>query len=127
MLPEDKTNAPKIPSKRQNAILTDLADYLISAKGYSLNTIRSYQNDLIQFFRFLRRRFGQVDRDCPFEAIDISPIDFSLLSAVQLADIYAFLGYASVQRDMLIRRYTRCAILKDGTYLPSQRDRKSVV
>lgn len=98
MLPEDKINAPKIPSKRQNAILTDLADYLISAKGYSLNTIRSYQNDLIQFFRFLRRRFGQVDRDCPFEAIDISPIDFSLLSAVQLADIYAFLGYASVQR-----------------------------
>lgn len=91
LLPEDATNT-------QNAILTDLADYLISAKGYSFNTIRSYQNDLIQFFRFLRRRFGQVDHDHPFETIDISPIDFSLLSAVQLADIYAFLGYASAQR-----------------------------
>ena len=35
-------------------------DYLKFQKRYSLNTIRSYQDDLAQFFDYLQLQFGQL-------------------------------------------------------------------
>lgn len=76
-----------------NTILSDLADYLSSVKGYSSNTIRSYQNDLVQFFRYLRFRFHEVSAETPFAEIDTRPVNISLLKKVRLADIYSYFGY----------------------------------
>src|SRR5262245_59844191 len=35
-------------------------DYLKFQKRYSLNTIRSYQDDLVQFFDYLHLQFGKL-------------------------------------------------------------------
>ena len=44
-----------------NQIIDELCDYLQTIKGYSENTIRSYQNDVIQFFRFLDRKSTRLN------------------------------------------------------------------
>jgi|GEM_PF-71090 len=81
-----------------NPLLEELSDYLVSVRGYSPNTIRSYNNDLIHFFRFLLVREGQFSRKQPFETIPIAGVTVETLSKVKLPDIYAFLGYATSQR-----------------------------
>lgn len=78
-----------------NQIIDELCDYLQTIKGYSENTIRSYQNDLIQFFRFLLKRFKKVPENTNGAEMDIRSMNTSLLSEVRLPDIYAFLSYAS--------------------------------
>lgn len=82
-----------------NNILEELSDYLTAIRGYSENTVRSYNNDLTQFFRFLLRRTGQVPENVPEDEIDISSVDYNLLNAVELPDIYAFLAESASRRD----------------------------
>lgn len=82
-----------------NGLLEELADYLISIKGYSDYTIRSYRNDLIQFFRFLKQRFKLVEAKTDFDTIAINDVDLTVLRQVALTDVYAFLSYATRERD----------------------------
>lgn len=86
-------------AKTNNMILNGLKDYMISIKGQSLNTIKSYEFDLIQFFRFLLIRNGIVSVDTPFETIPIDQVNIPMLTAVKLPDIYAFLSYATIERQ----------------------------
>jgi integrase/recombinase XerD len=85
--------------KDRNPLIDSLSDYLISVKGYSPNTTRSYSNDLIQFFRFILLRNGSASVDDVFEEIDIAAVDMAVLEKVTLPDIYAFLGYATTERE----------------------------
>lgn len=82
----------------QNALLSDVSGYLESVKGYSENTVKSYRNDLIQFFRYLRVRFGEVPARTDAQDIDIAPVGVPTLKRVSLADIYGFLGYSAKSR-----------------------------
>ncbi|MGL4546983.1 tyrosine-type recombinase/integrase [Eubacterium aggregans] len=89
--------------RQSNTLILELSDYLISVKGYSNNTVKSYQNDLIQFFRFLVMRRGQInstgDTPTDFGDIEITTIDIPCLKNVSLPDIYAFLGFSTNTLD----------------------------
>ena len=82
-----------------NALIGELSDYLISVRGYSQNTVDSYASDLIQFFRFLKLRFKKADARTPFVEIAIADVDSGLLREVSLPDIYAFMAYATAERN----------------------------
>jgi integrase/recombinase XerD len=79
----------------ENNILQNYGDYLLSVKGYSQNTIRSYQNDLKLFFNYILIRFGEKKKEDPFDDKALSLISPTLLSKVKLVDIYAFLSYCA--------------------------------
>lgn len=84
---------------KHNALLNELDDYLISIRGFSPNTLISYRNDLMQFFRFLKVRFQMADPDTDFETIAIDDVDLEIIKQVTLPDIYAFLSYATSKRS----------------------------
>lgn len=84
---------------KQNTLLNDLEDYLLSIRGFSTNTLISYRNDLMQFFRFLKIRFKSVSSNIIFEEILIDDVDLNFLKQVALPDIYAFLSYATSSRN----------------------------
>lgn len=85
----------KKQDKHQNPLLNELLDYLLSVKGYSKNTIYSYEYDLIQFFKFILTRLNLADQNTAFDEINIDDVDSELISKLALPDIYAFLGYAT--------------------------------
>lgn len=80
-------------------ILTDFLDYLETIKGKSPNTIKEYYLDLRTFFRFLKIRYKLVDNSTAFDEIDISDIDATLISRVNLQDLYAFISFADKKRN----------------------------
>ncbi len=81
--------------EENNNILADYGNYLLSVKGYSKNTIRSYQNDLKLFFNYILIRFGEKKKEELFDNKALSLISPTLLSKVKLVDIYAFLSYCT--------------------------------
>lgn len=82
-------------SLKDNTLLDDLDDYLLSVRGYSPNTLIAYRSDLMQFFRFLKQRFGKTD--VAFDAISIDDVTVDMLRHVSLPDIYAFLAFSTNQ------------------------------
>ena len=82
-----------------NNILNDYCNYLLSVKGYSKNTVRSYKNDLKQFFHFILVRFEKIKQDDPLDATLLHLVSPTLLSEVQLVDIYAFVSYSAAERS----------------------------
>jgi len=82
-----------------NPIIESYLDYLSAVRGFSENSIQSYEYDLILFFKYLKIRFNKVPKEMPFENIPYSDIDLSLLTQVQLIDLYAFLRFLSKERD----------------------------
>lgn len=83
----------------KNNILDDYCNYLLSVKGYSKNTVRSYKNDLIHFFHFILVRFEKINQDDSLDATALHLVSPTLLSEVQLVDIYAFLSYSATERS----------------------------
>ncbi|MDO4289520.1 MAG: tyrosine-type recombinase/integrase, partial [Eubacterium sp.] len=113
-------------AQQENSLITELKDYLISVRGYSKNTVDSYASDLIQFFRFLKLRFNQIDPDTPFAEIPITDVDSAVLKEASLPDIYAFMAYATAQRQNVdsTRKRRTAAIRSLYHYLTQVRGEK---
>ncbi len=77
--------------KNNPKVLNDFLNYLISVKGYSINTIQSYNSDLILFFRFI-----QMYMNIP---IAIKEFNQFILLQVREADILAFLVNCNYSKD----------------------------
>ncbi len=87
-------------AQTDNLLIKELKDYLISVRGFSQNTVDSYANDLIQFFRYLKIRFNLIKKeDFTFSEIPIDDIDSNILKEVSLPDIYAFMAYSTAERQ----------------------------
>ena len=56
-------------------ILEDYFNYMETIRGKSPNTVKEYFFDLRTFFRFLKVRYRMVEKNTPFEDIDITDID----------------------------------------------------
>lgn len=94
-----RNNSEAINIMERNNILDDYCNYLLSVKGYSENTVRSYKNDLKQFLHFILVRFGKIKEDDLLDETSINFVSPTLLSEVQLVDIYAFLSYSATERS----------------------------
>ena len=60
-------------------LLEDYLNYMETIRGVSANTRNEYFLDLRTFFRFLKIRYKMVDKDIPFDEIDISDIDIDII------------------------------------------------
>lgn len=79
-------------------ILEDYLNYMETIKGTSPNTTKEYFFDLRTFFRFIKRRYRLVDKDIPFEEIDISDVDVDLIKKINIQDLHAFISYTDKER-----------------------------
>lgn len=80
-------------------ILEDFLNYIETIKGKSENTAKEYFFDLRTLFRFLKIRYKLVDKNTPFDEIDISDVDEQLIKRVNLQDLYAFISYVDKERN----------------------------
>lgn len=81
----------KIDYDNNPEILNNFLNYLLGIKGYSFNTIISYNSDLMQFFRFIKTYLN-----IPNEIKDFNTF---VLLQVKKSDIIAFMVYLNFHRD----------------------------
>lgn len=72
-------------------ILEKYLNYLIAIKGCSLNTIKAFSSDLMQFFSFIEKY-----KDIP---VPIKDFNIFILLQVKESDIIAFLVYLNYSKD----------------------------
>jgi len=80
-------------------ILEDFLNYLDTIKGKSQNTIKEYYYDLRTFLRFIKRRYKLVDKDIPFNDIEIEDLGVDIIKKINLQDLFAFLSFINKNRD----------------------------
>lgn len=80
-------------------ILIDFLGYMQTIKGKSPKTVDEYYLDLRTFFRYIKYSKGLAPKNVPFEDIDISDIDISMLETITLTDLYQYLNYLLIERD----------------------------
>ncbi|WP_352417893.1 tyrosine recombinase XerC [Proteiniborus sp.] len=80
-------------------ILEDFLNYIETIKGKSENTVREYFFDLRTLLRFLKLRYKLVDKNIPFDEIDISDVDETIIRRVTLQDLYAFISFVDKDRN----------------------------
>lgn len=74
-------------------ILEDYLNYMETIRGKSPNTVKEYFFDLRTFFRFLKVRYKMVEKNTPFEDIDITDIDIKTIQKVTIQDLYAYISF----------------------------------
>ncbi len=80
-------------------LLRKYLTYIETVKNHSSLTVTEYASDIRTFLRFLKIKSKLVDRETPFDEIDISDIDESILSKVTLDDGYEFLYFCINERS----------------------------
>lgn len=80
-------------------ILKDFLSYMQTIKGKSANTVQVYFYDLRVFFRFMKLHKNLIDKNVEFNDIPITDIDLPLIKTISLSDLYAFMAFASNNRD----------------------------
>jgi site-specific recombinase XerD len=83
-------------------ILIKFLKYLDIIKGYSVNTIKSYRNDILDFFRFIKGY-------CNIES-SIKDFNVFILSNISEKDILAFLVHSNISKDNSARTRERKVI-----------------
>lgn len=93
--------------RSENSIITDYANYLTTAKGYSNHTIESYKHDLVWLFRFMKLRDNCYDlsslrctrkngkKYTDYTLIDISDIQLKDLEKLTYPDLNAFIAFTA--------------------------------
>jgi len=79
--------------KKLPLAVQDYLHYISAIKNKSQLTVLEYASDLRTFFRYVSLLHGLADEATPFEEIDLSPIDLSLIKNLRLNDAYGFLSY----------------------------------
>ena len=94
-------------------ILDSYCNYMLAVLGRSELTVKEYRYDLIAFFRFYKRDHGMVDKNTPFDEIDISDIDEKVLRKITTDDLLVFLIWLTRERNLSnSSRARRIATLK---------------
>lgn len=81
----------KVNYKTNPSILNNFLYYLQGIRGYTDETIKAYNSDLLQFFHFIKR-YNDL-------SINIEDFNIFILLKVKEADIIAFLVYLNFNRD----------------------------
>lgn len=80
-------------------LLRKYLTYIETVKNGSTLTVFEYASDIRTFLRFYKTKAGLVDKNTPFDEIDISDIDENILSNVTLDDGYEFLSFCRNDRS----------------------------
>lgn len=75
-------------------ILLEFLEYHSTVRGHSDKTVMGYYLDLKILFRFLKRRKGLVDRNTPFNEIDITDIDIDFIKTIRIEDLYRYQSFS---------------------------------
>ena len=74
-------------------ILDDYLNYMETIKGLSPNTVKEYFFDLRTFFRFIKMRYKLVEKNTPFDEIEIHDVDIDLINKINIQDLHAYISY----------------------------------
>ena len=90
--------------KRENfdtlpPIVVEFLNYYSVIRNSSELTVNEYANDLSTFFKYLKIIRGLVNKELPFDEINISDITLDLISSVTLNDAYMYLTYCKINRN----------------------------
>lgn len=80
-----------VKKEEKPLVLKEFLSYLLVIRGYSINTIKSYESDLLNFFSFIKE-YLEI-------AISIKDFNVFILSMVTEKDILAFLVYLNYSKD----------------------------
>ena len=78
-------------NKRNPEILDQFLNYLVAVKGYSINTIKAYNSDLLIFFSFVKRYLNLK--------IPVKNFNTFVLLQIKESDILAFLVQCNYAKD----------------------------
>jgi len=80
-------------------ILLEFLDYHSTVKGHSDRTIMGYYIDLKILFRYVKQRRLLVERDIPFNEIDITDVDIAFIKSIRVEDIYRYQAFSPEMTD----------------------------
>ena len=75
-------------------ILMEFLEYHSTVRGHSDKTVLAYYNDLKILFRFLKIRRRLVDRNTPFDEIDITDVDLDFIEATRIEELYRYQSFS---------------------------------
>ena len=79
-------------------VIRDFLTYNETIKGKSSLSVEGYFLDLQNFFRYILTVRGLVDKETPFEKINISKVDLPLIKTVTISDLYAYMVFCKNER-----------------------------
>ncbi len=79
-------------------VMGEFLGYMQTIKGKSQKTIEEYYVDLRTFFRYMKIKWGLVDKNTKMEEISISDIDISQVRTIKLLDVFEYMNYLISER-----------------------------
>lgn len=80
-------------------LVVEFLNYSESIRGLSPRTVNAYYIDLRTFFKFLYMHRGLLPADTPIEDADIQTANIAFIKAINRAEVYEFLYYATRERE----------------------------
>jgi integrase/recombinase XerD len=99
--PLDIKTSPRIPLDELELpeSLDDFLNYLNVIKAKSPNTINGYRNDLILFFRFMKKHRKLYPPKTEISDVEIRDVDSEFIKKITLMDLYSFLAFLENERS----------------------------
>ena len=72
-------------------VLEQYTNYMLAVLGRSELTVKEYQYDIANFFRFYKRDKRMVPKDTPMEEIDIDDVDVRMLNNITTDYVLVYL------------------------------------
>lgn len=79
-------------------VMGEFLGYMQTIKGKSQKTIEEYYVDLRTFFRYMKIKWGLVDKNTKMEEISIGDIDISQVRTIKLLDVFEYMNYLISER-----------------------------
>ena len=84
-----------IPRDKNPDYLNSFLDYSITILNKSPNSVKEYNYDLTNFFRFIMTRFNMTNEEDP-EKIDITQFTKDDLKRITLEDIHSYVSHLAI-------------------------------
>jgi len=88
-------------------IVMEFLEYHSTVRGHSDLTVSGYYHDLKILFRYLKRRRHLVDRDLPFNEIDITDVDLQFIKDIKIEELYRYQSF-SPETTQSLSAASRC-------------------
>lgn len=75
-------------------IVMEFLEYHSTVRGHSDKTVAGYYLDLKILFRYLKRRRHLVNKDVPFNDIDITDIDLDFIKSIKIEELYRYQSFS---------------------------------
>ena len=88
-------------------ILMEFLEYHSTVRGHSDRTVMAYYTDLKILFRYLMQRRRLVDKNTPFQEIDITGVDLDFIEAIRIEELYRYQSF-SPESGSALSAASRC-------------------